>query len=111
MRKTFDFTAALGAARANERRLKLAAFKELGELVWRTKAGVLDQNILAGALLAAATETDPEIQEGWRQRGAAYFQKRSRRRARESARREESGAAPGDGAAAPATQRPGDPAL
>lgn len=59
--KTYDFTAALVAARENERRLKLAAFKELGELVSRTKGGVLDQNILAGALLAAAVETDPEI--------------------------------------------------
>ena len=52
--------------------------RDLGALVTATGADALDADVLAGVLLDAATNTNKTIGEGWRKRGAAFFQGKSR---------------------------------
>ena len=52
--------------------------RDLGALVVATGADALDAHVLAGALLDAAANTDKAIGEGWRKRGTAFFQGKSR---------------------------------
>lgn len=59
--------------------------RQLGELIVATGANALDAEVLAGALLNAVANKDAAVKEGWRKRGAGFFQeahRRSRRRAR-----------------------------
>lgn len=48
--------------------------KQLGELVIATGADALPVEQLAGALLSAIDSKDAAAKEGWRKRGAAFFQ-------------------------------------
>ena len=74
MRKPRDYDAELKALDDKARQLKTRKLQQLGELVVATGADALPAEELAGALLAAAQNKDPAIKEGWRKRGAAFFQ-------------------------------------
>src|SRR3546814_7040210 len=73
---------------------------DLGALVTATGADALDADVLAGALVAAAANTDKATGEGWRKRGAAFFQGKSRDTA-SGPRQQLEGTLPLDGGAAP----------
>src|SRR3546814_6154720 len=68
---------------------------QLGELIVATGADALSFEELAGALLGAADTTDFVAREGWRKRGAAFFQGKARQVAG-SARRQSGGDAARD---------------
>jgi len=74
MRKPRDYDAELKALDDKARQLKVRKLQQLGELVIATGADMLPVELLAGALLAAAETRDAGIKEGWRKRGAAFFQ-------------------------------------
>ncbi|MEI9852812.1 MAG: conjugal transfer protein TraD [Sphingomonas sp.] len=74
MRKPRDFDAELKALGDKAKRLKDQKLHQLGELVAATGADALSSEQLAGALLAAAEVADNATKEGWRKRGAAFFQ-------------------------------------
>jgi hypothetical protein len=79
LRKPRDIGAELKAL--SVKALKARRITQLGELVTVTGAGVLDLETLTGALLAAAESAkDSETKEAWRQKGAAFFQRRERGR-------------------------------
>ena len=61
------------------RQLKERKVRQFGELVIACSADALPIEQLAGALLAAVTMTDPVTKEGWRERGAAVFQRTAQR--------------------------------
>lgn len=97
MRKPRDFDAELKALGDKARQLREQKLRQLGELVIAANADALPIDLLAGALLSAAETKDAATKEGWRKRGAAFFQ-----RARISGREAGShtlGAAAGDGGA------------
>ena len=73
MRKPRDFDSELKALADKARQLKERRGRQLGELVTATGADALDADVLAGALLHAATVKDAAIKEGWRKAGAAFF--------------------------------------
>lgn len=74
MRKPRDFDSELKALADKAKKLKERRVRDLGALVTATGADSLDADVLAGALLDAATNTDKAIGEGWRKRGSAFFQ-------------------------------------
>jgi len=74
MRKPRDFDSELKALADKAKQLKERRVRDLGALVTATGADALDAEVLAGALLDAAANTDKVIGEGWRKRGAAFFQ-------------------------------------
>jgi conjugative transfer protein TraD len=81
LRKPRDIDAELKALSDKAKGLKARRTHQLGELVTVTGAGGLDLETLAGALLAAAESAkDAETKEAWRQKGAAFFQRRGRAR-------------------------------
>lgn len=80
MRKPRDFDSELKALADKARQLKERRVRQLGELVLATGADALDPDTLAGALLDAAS-SDSAHKEGWRKRGAAFFQGAARRSA------------------------------
>ncbi|MBB4643037.1 conjugal transfer protein TraD [Rhizorhapis suberifaciens] len=73
MRKPRDFDSELKVLADKAKALKERRVRQLGELVAATGADTLDADILAGALLHAATVKDAATQEGWRKAGAAFF--------------------------------------
>ena len=73
MRKPRDFDSELKALADKAKALKERKLTQLGELVIATKADALDIEILAGALLGAAAETDNAAREEWRKAGARFF--------------------------------------
>lgn len=91
MRKPRDFDAELKVLNDKARQLKEQRLRQLGELVIATSADALPLEQLAGALLAAAEAEDKTTKEGWRQRGAAFFQvaRKGGSGARDTARREQ----------------------
>ena len=91
MRKPRDFDAELKVLNDKARQLKEQRLRQLGELVIATSADALPLEQLAGALLAAAEAEDKTTKEGWRQRGAAFFQvaRKAGGGARDTARREQ----------------------
>ena len=98
MRKPRDYDSELKALSEKARALKERKVQQLGDLVIACGADVLSPEQLAGALLAAV-DADATGKDGWRKRGAAFFQ----RTARGAARRTDpvaSGAASNDGGAA-----------
>jgi type II secretory pathway component PulK len=98
MRKPRDIDLELKALADKARQLKERRVRQLGELVTATGADVLDAEMLAGALLDAAGTKDAGVKEGWRGRGAAFFQGKARKAAQRTERRP--GSAPaGDGGA------------
>jgi len=73
MRKPRDFDSELKALADKAKALKERRVRQLGELVTATRADALDADVLAGALLYAATVKDAATREGWRKAGAAFF--------------------------------------
>lgn len=78
MRKPRDIDAELRALADKARDLKTRRISQYGELVMATGADALDAEALAGLLAAAAENTDATAIEGWRRRGAAFFQLRTK---------------------------------
>ena len=74
MRKPRDFDSELKALAEKAKQLKERRVRELGALVTATGADALDADVLAGALLDAAENTDKSSGEGWRKRGAAQLE-------------------------------------
>jgi hypothetical protein len=100
MRKPRDFESELKALDEKARRLRERRLHQLGELVIACGADSLSPETLAGALLAARN-ADASTTEGWRQRGAAFFQRAPRQPAR-GADRVSDGTLPFDHPAKPA---------
>lgn len=73
MRKPRDFDSELKALADKAKALRERRVRQLGELVTATGADALDADILAGALLHAATVKDAGTKEEWRKAGAAFF--------------------------------------
>lgn len=81
LRKPRDINAELRSLQDKTKTLKARKTVQLGELVTATGADALDAEILAGVLLEAVEGAKQlETKEGWRQRGAAFFQGRARSR-------------------------------
>ena len=74
MRKPRDFDSELKALADKAKQLKERRVRDLGALVTATGADALNAETLAGALLDAAANSDKATGEGWRKRGAAFFQ-------------------------------------
>ncbi|WP_315763649.1 conjugal transfer protein TraD [Bradyrhizobium sp. SZCCHNS2005] len=81
MRKPRDFNAELKALDDKARGLKTRKVQQLGELVIATGADALTADELAGALIVLAEAKEAGKREAWARRGAAFFQRRSRRNA------------------------------
>jgi DNA-binding protein H-NS len=79
MRKPRDYDSELKALDERARELKSRKLHQLGELVIATGADALPANVLAGAFLVAVETKDDATREGWRVRGAAFFQKAKRK--------------------------------
>jgi len=73
MRKPRDFDSELKALADKAKALRGRRVRQLGELVTATGADALDADVLAGALLHAATVKDTTAKEGWRKAGAGFF--------------------------------------
>lgn len=86
MRKPRDFDAELKALDDKARQLKERKLRQLGNLVIATGADALAFENLAGALLLAVEAKDAMAEE-YRKRGAAFFQRPSRKPAAGSHRR------------------------
>jgi DNA-binding protein H-NS len=74
MRTPRDFDAELSALNAKAKQLRARKLYQLGELVIATGADALPAEQLAGLLLMAVESKDTVVKEGWRRRGAAFFQ-------------------------------------
>jgi hypothetical protein len=74
MRKPRDWDSELKALDEKARRLRERKVQQLGELVVACGADALSPDHLAGALLGIAEIKDAATKEGWRNRGAAFFQ-------------------------------------
>jgi hypothetical protein len=96
MRKPRDYDSELKALADKARLLKERQVRQLGELVIACRADTLDIEVLAGALLDAATRDDLTIREEWRARGTAFFRGSARSAAR-GASPDHSGAQSADG--------------
>ena len=81
MRKPRDFDAELKVLDDKAKRLRDQRLRQLGELVIACGVDSLTPETLAGALLAL-NDADAKTTEGWRQRGAAFFQRAPRKPAR-----------------------------
>jgi len=86
MRKPRDYDAELKALEDKAKDLRARKVQQLGELVIATGADILTAEELAGALIALAETKDAGKREAWAKRGAAFFQRRSRRTASASDR-------------------------
>ncbi|MGN6850624.1 MAG: conjugal transfer protein TraD [Sphingomicrobium sp.] len=79
MRKPRDYDAELKALEDRAKQLRQRKVQQFGELVVACGADVLSPDYLAGALLGIAEVKDAATKEGWRKRGAAFFQGPSRK--------------------------------
>lgn len=82
MRKVRDYDAELKALEERARAIKARRIEQLGQLVTATGADALDMETLAGVLLDAIASQNAEAKEAWRAKGAAFFQRRSRKAGR-----------------------------
>jgi len=103
MRKTRDYDSKLKALDDKAKLLKERRLHQLGELVVATGADTLPVEQLAGNLLAAVESSDTAAKEGWRKRGAAFFQGSCK--ARGHTRQDTGGASASDGDARPAQRQ------
>ncbi|MBQ1499138.1 MAG: conjugal transfer protein TraD [Sphingomonas sp.] len=103
MRKPRDYDSELKALGDKAKQLKERRVQQLGELVAATGADAMPIEQLAGALLGAVDTTDSATKEGWRKRGAAFFQ--GSRRAGSGAHQDARGAQASDGGASPAERQ------
>jgi hypothetical protein len=78
MRKPRDYDAELKALDDKARQLRQKRIVQLGELVIACGADGSSPEQLAGALLGLK-DADAKTTEGWRQRGAGFFQRASRK--------------------------------
>ena len=101
MRKPRDFDSELKALADKAKQLKERRLRDLGALVTATGADALDADVLAGALLDAVGNSDKATEEGWRKRGAAFFQGKGRK-ASSGLRQQPEGTLPTGGGAASA---------
>jgi hypothetical protein len=101
-RKPRDIDAELKVLQDKAKALKARRVVQFGELVVATGADSLDIDTLAGVLVAAVEGAkQSETKEGWRRRGAAFFQRRPGRKSAGSADAAGEGGAPlGDRASA-----------
>lgn len=74
MRKPRDYDAELKVLNDRAKQLREQKLRQLGELVNATGADALPVEQLAGALLSAIDTKDAAMKEGWRKRGATFFQ-------------------------------------
>lgn len=81
MRKPRDYDSELKALDEKAKRLRERKVQQLGELVVACGADALSPAHLAGALLGIVETKDAATKEGWRKRGAAFFQRSSRKAA------------------------------
>lgn len=95
MRKPRDYDSELKVLDDKAKLLKERRLHQLGELVVATGADALPVEQLAGNLLAAVESNDTAAKEGWRKRGAAFFQ--GSRKARGRARSNAGGASASEG--------------
>lgn len=79
MRKPKDFDSELKALDERVKQIRERKLHQLGELVVATGADELPIDILTGALLSAVQTKDASTREGWRARGAAFFQQTKRK--------------------------------
>jgi len=103
MRKPRDYDLELQALSDKAKQLKDRKRHQLGELVIATGADALPVEQLAGLLLSATDTSDTAAKEGWRKRGAAFFQRAGRtgggfRQNTRGAQTGERGEAPASGA-------------
>ena len=84
MRKPRDYDSELKALDDKAKLLRSARLTQLGTLVITTGADTLSIEELTGALLSAVDTKDATIREGWRDRGAAFFQNQTRGSARKA---------------------------
>jgi hypothetical protein len=93
MRKPRDYDSELKALADKARALKERRVRQFGELVVATGGDTLEPDVLAGALLDAASNSDGPTKEGWRTRGAAFFQEKpgSQGRAKDKPDRDRTG--------------------
>ena len=103
MRKPRDYDSELQALRDKAKQLKDRKLHQLGELVIATGADALPVEQLAGLLLSATDTCETATKEGWRKRGAAFFQRARRtgggaRQITRGAQTSEHGEAPASGA-------------
>ncbi len=75
-----DIETELKALKDKAKALKTKKATQLGDLVYAAGASQLDPVVLAGALLAIVKEDNPQIVEGWRRHGQAFFQDRRKPR-------------------------------
>lgn len=108
MRKPHNYDSELKALADKARLLRERQTRQLGELVITCRADALDAEVLAGALLAAATASDTATTEDWRKTGAAFFRTSTRSGARGPHSRAR-GASPDDGGAQSAAGEAGAP--
>ncbi|OAH43214.1 conjugal transfer protein TraD [Sphingobium yanoikuyae] len=106
MRKPRDYDAELRALTDKARQLKIRKQSQLGELVMATGADGLSAEELAGALLAAVSNSRDAEREAWRKRGAAFFSGQ-RHDAGSGAYGKPGSAAPGGGRAQSTNAEPG----
>ncbi|MCQ9154723.1 conjugal transfer protein TraD [Acidomonas methanolica] len=107
MRKPRDFDADLKALEDKARGLKARKVEQLGELVIATGADALSADELAGALVVLAETKEAGKREAWAKRGAAFFQRRSRRTT-QAPDRDAGGAQTQPGGVQPASSRTGE---
>lgn len=105
MRKPRDFDAELKVLGDKAKLLRDRKLIQLGELVIASGADALPIEQLAGALLAAVDIKDAATKEGWRKRGAIFFQRSPR--GTSGADRNAGGSASNDSRAKPAAGAPG----
>jgi DNA-binding protein H-NS len=79
MRKPRDFDSELKALTDKAKQLKFRKVQQLGELVIATGADALDPDTLTGALLVIVETKESTKREAWRNRGAAFFRRQSRK--------------------------------
>jgi hypothetical protein len=84
MRKPRDYDSELKALDDKAKRLKEQKVRDLGELIVACSVDGLPPEELAGALLQIAETKDAATKEGWHKRGAAFFQRPSRKAPRNS---------------------------
>ena len=79
MRKPRDFDSELKALTNKAKLLKGRKVQQLGEMVIATGADALDPDTLTGALMVIVETKESAKREAWRNRGAAFFQRQSRK--------------------------------
>jgi DNA-binding protein H-NS len=79
MRKPRDFDSELKALTDKAKLLKARKVQQFGELVIATGADALDPDTLTGALLVIVETKESAKREAWRNRGATFFQRQSRK--------------------------------